>query len=148
MKWLPDKCPAPPELQKRVVSGLQSPLPPQFPHRLHPQSPSPLSSPSVPPHPSEVCHAWEVFRLISHCLQEVTVDYMPQQGMWYTCVCAVFIKSTPLSLTHVGYDQCKQYGFIMTKNCHLCSVIFLDQTGSEENNFNVNVKPNRCAAIV
>ena len=48
----------------------------------------------------EVCHAWEVFRLISHCLEEVAVDYMPQQGMWYTCVCTVFIKSTPHSLTH------------------------------------------------
>ena len=39
---------------------------------------------SGPPHAGlcvsevEVCHAWEVFRLISHCLQEVTVDYMPQ----------------------------------------------------------------------
>ena len=57
----------------------------------------------------EVCHAWEVFRLISHCLWEVTVDYMPQHRMWYTCVCTVFIKFTPLSLTHVGYVQCKQY---------------------------------------
>ena len=46
----------------------------------------------------EVCHAWKVFRLISHCLQEVAVHYMPQQGMLYTSVCTVFIKSTPLSL--------------------------------------------------
>ena len=73
---------------------------------------------------------------------------MPQQGMLYACVCTVFIKSMPLCLTHVGYDQCKQYGFIMTKYCHLCSVIFLHQTGSEENNFNMNVKPDLCAAIV
>ena len=49
---------------------------------------------------------------------------------------------------HVGYYQCKQYGYIMTKNCHLCSVIFLHQTESEENNFNVNVKLYLCAAIV
>ena len=68
----------------------------------------------------EVCHAWEVFRLISHCLGEVAVDYMPQQGMLYTCVCTVKSIHTTLSYTYVrmSYVQCRLYGFTLTKESH------------------------------